>query len=115
MLLLTRRWIGAYFSLGSVGWLWHSNIASRGAPDTWSTGEYAGAEKVLSGWNAAVCKGVGICGNAFGSDRESEGEDGLDMKHERPRVPDFIIDYGGLFCLFFIFFTPPNLKRGSKH
>lgn len=95
MLLLTRRWLGAYFSLGSVGWLWHSNIASRGAPDNWSSGEYENAEKALSGWNAAVCKGVGICGNAFGSSREAE-EKKVKVKEERPSVPEYVIDYGGL-------------------
>lgn len=93
MWLLTRRWLGAYISLGSVGWLWHRNIASIHSPDAWSVKEYAGAEEALSGWNSAVCKGVGICGNVFGKHRGAGEKVQID---ERPRVPDFVMNYGGL-------------------
>lgn len=93
MLFFTRRWLGAYISFGSVGWLWHSSLYS---PDEW--GEHAAVNKALSEWNAAVCKGVGICGNAFG-DNLRLGEKDKIVEDERPRVPDFVIDHGRLFLL----------------
>lgn len=95
MLLLTRRWLGAYFSLGSVGWLWHTSIAGRESPDAWSAGEYEGADKALSGWDAVICKGIGLCRNKFGS---AEALDNGEVKEREcvGRVPDFIMNYGGL-------------------
>ncbi|KAH0613572.1 uncharacterized protein H6S33_005458 [Morchella sextelata] len=98
MLLLTRRWFGAYFSLGSVGWLWHQNIVNRESPDSWSAGEYAGADKALNGWDAAICKGVGLCRNKFGSNLHVEKEEM--RKGEMESTPDFVLDYAPYVYLY---------------
>lgn len=103
MLLLTRCWLGAYISLGPVGWLWHSSIASPNSPEEWGTNWCAGAGEVLSAWNAAVCKGVGICGNVSGNNRGVGENDKKVVGGERPGVPDFVMDYGEL--------SPPALEK----
>lgn len=79
-----------------MGWLWHSSLYSS---DEWSTREQAAVDKALSEWNAAVCKGVGICGNVFG-DNLRPGEKDKIVEDERPRVPDFVIDHGRPFLLW---------------
>lgn len=43
MFLLTWRWLGAYLSLGSVGWPRHCNVAERGCPGTWREDVHGGA------------------------------------------------------------------------
>lgn len=91
MLLFTRRWLGPYLSLGSVGWLWHRNMASLDSPD-----EYTG---MLSAWNAAMCKGIGICGGVSGNNLGAGEKDKMVVQDERPTVPNFVIDHGRLSLL----------------
>lgn len=67
-------------------------MASLDSPD-----EYAG---VLSAWNAAMCKGVGICGGVSGNNFWTEEKDKkVVVQDERPTVPNFVIDHGRLFFL----------------
>lgn len=97
MLLLARRWLGAYISLESVGCLWHRSVASLNYLEECSANERAGAGEALSGWNAAVCKGIFIYDNVFGGKRVAEEKDKRVLEGERSNVPDFVIDYGELF------------------
>lgn len=105
MLLLARRWLGAYISFGSVGWLWHRSVASLNYLEECSTNERAGAGETLNGWNAAVCKGIFIYDNVFGDKRGAGEEDKGVLEGKRPKVPNFVIDYGESFPL------PPTYHR----
>lgn len=94
MLLFARRWLGAYISLGSVGWLWHRSVASLNYLEACSANEYAGVGEALIGWNAAVCKGIVIYDSVFGDSRGAGEKDKRVVGGERPKVPNFVIDYG---------------------
>lgn len=91
-LLTSRRSLAlAVTSLAFMAWMWHSAVASRVSPDGWNRGEYAGAEDVLSGWRAGVCRNVGVCGNWFG---HGKGEQGTKLPSSLKRAPPYVLEYG---------------------
>ena len=70
---------------------WHIEVSGRVSPDAWSRGEYAGAEKVLSGWRSSLCRGAGVCGNVMGHGKTSPG--GKKPAGVRT-APEFVYEYG---------------------
>jgi len=89
---LLRRPVFVFLSALAVLGLWHLAIVGRVSPDAWRRGEYAGAEKPLSGWSAGVCKTTGVCGNWLGH----VGGDQSEVKaNKKPRkAPAFVYEHG---------------------
>ena len=96
MALHPRRVVILLLSAFAVLALWHLAIVGRASPDAWSRGEYAGANNVLSGWSAGLCKTTGVCGNWLVHTGDQPGEIGGDKKIKKKlkKAPEFVLEYG---------------------